>query len=281
MADPINVRKGTPWKVNYNYYEGVTGIRTYYEDTNSDDELPMLGDKWDDDNESLTLKNLDVLYLNDDPTCIRKFICTYDTRPTLQLSTVISGDDLPTTIDATIEQKLWEPNPSDALWKWKDNDELCDQVLPKIVIHENFIQDRYIGVGNFAEYNAAVVNKLGKLNATSFRRGPGNSGIEDSFPIGTVMFTGAQFSEARNKIGARRWKVTLNFAIKLVTFEIGGSPAVPKDGWCFQLRKADGKWALPQYIDGTYTYSFEDFNPLFTLAPIGDDEEDIIDIVEN
>jgi hypothetical protein len=272
MADPIMVYPlVSQWHFNSSV-DSLSGTRVYLDGSAksilngiTQVELPRLGDEWDDDYPNITCKSIDTTYLNDNDNCPKKFICAYDGIPYTQTAVSGNENDLPKNVSIGGENRAFEPKNN--LWKWaSNNDNIVHQNISKRTIVANINIVRI--VKDFDEYMKTVFGIAGKINQEIFL----------GFPVGTVLFIGANMSEFRNKIGSKRWSAELVFQVKSVNGRIN-SGVDNADGWTYSLRE-DGKvgyiggWDRP-YIPGSpkiYLYDYAIFNPLFEGHQLGDSE---------
>jgi hypothetical protein len=268
MADPIMVY---PLVASWRFFissESLGGNRVYLESSVGlsvpSEQLPKIGDPWDIDYPNVTLKSIEVTFLNDNPNCGKQYNCSYDGVPYNQQAQ-IQEEKLLITVDVGGEMRAFEPKGS--LWKWVGTGTIISsQNLSKRVVIANIRM--YRPVKDFDDYMRTVMSCAGKLANHEFH----------GFPIGTVLFLGANMSEFKNRFGFRRWNAELLFAVKSCTGLISNGTA-NADGWTYDLREdgnsgiVDG-WDRP-YIPGSpnkYMYEYTNFGPLFSQQQLGDDE---------
>jgi hypothetical protein len=288
MSDPIEVVPVMEsWQINIEEYS-VSGTRTYIEDLDGDDplreELPRIGSSWDTtDYSNLLLVGMVITYVadyyeDDDNRCARKFVCNYSGSTNLQQADALSQEDLPISMSVGAQITSFEPKPADGVWKWLSDDEPVDQVIGHREAITNITAERVLASTTLNEYHRMCSDKAGKLNSTGFK-----IGSEGTFTYGrgSVIFDGADFTEYRNSHGAKRYKVSLKFTLRRVTFD-DSEPADEfdsKDGWCYLIRDDTGEWDIPYTQVGASKlpiYKFTSFSELFTMAPLGDDELSIV-----
>lgn len=278
MSDPISViPMMESWQITQEQY-AITGTKVYIEDLGDSAlavDLPNIGDSWDDgDYVNLLLISKQTTYTGDyykdaDNRCARKFLCTYSGSTYIQTADALSSDDLPMSLSTGAQITNFEPNPADNIWKWDSDNEPVAQVIGmrEVITNIQFVR----AIKDFSDFNTCVQQRIGQLNASEFK----------GYPIGTVLFEGVDLDEYRNANGRKRWRATLKFTARRVTYNdaapTGNNP--PNDGWCHIIRDSTGVWDVPYWMDGgvqAYSYLFADFNVLFTIAPLGDDEETIV-----
>lgn len=242
---------------------GLSGTRTYLDTTAdlgvSKVGLPKLGDAWDSDNTNITLKNIEVNLLSDRDTCGKKYFCTYDGQPFGQTATPLSDDDVPRSVEVGGEYLTWV-EPSSGSFYFKSDNVKVEQAMARQVSFSNFRMYRVISNSFIDDYMVTVMGMVNKLNDTSFV----------GFPSEMVMFTGANMTEFKNRIGALRWRVELNFSARSVTRNFTNG----NDGWNYILRDSTGTWDKPVIgIAGTEgIYPTANFKLLFNTHALGSDE---------
>jgi len=270
MADPIMVY---PLVQSWRFYtssDSLGGTRVYLEHAAGlsagvvAEQLPKIGDAWDSNYENVTLKSIEVTFLNDNPNCGKRYTCIYDGVPYSQ-TPAVQEDKLLLNIDIGGEMRAFEPRGT--MWKWEGTGTpIVNQNISKRVVMANIRMYRPIKSAN--DYMRVVMTCAGKLADHEFH----------GFPIGTVLFLGANLSEFKNRNGFKRWNAELLFAVKSCTGRISSGVA-NTDGWTYDLRE-DGNagivngWDRP--IQGTpvkYLYEYANFGPLFSEQQLGDDED--------
>jgi hypothetical protein len=240
-------------------YDGSSGTRVYLDTdkvlTATKVPLPNIGDAWDTNNPSLTLKSITTTYIRDNPNCGRLFTCSYDGVPITQSSVLIGEDDLPKSVSIGGENWAWEPKEDTFTWR-SSGDPVRKQMISKRVVLGNITIQGV--VRDFDEYLGLVMEIAGGFNEQKFR----------GLPIGTVLFQGADFTEFRNRTNQKRWRVALNFVVRKCT----GNFTDMKDGWNFILNESTGEWDEPLDPAGNVMLLNVDFTPLFS-GLYSDEEE--------
>uniref|UniRef100_A0A6H1ZXT0 Uncharacterized protein n=1 Tax=viral metagenome TaxID=1070528 RepID=A0A6H1ZXT0_9ZZZZ len=240
----------------------VTGTRVYLDESAALPApatltmLPNIGDTWDDDYTNVTLKTIDISYVDNNDNCPKKYVCNYDSVPSVQTAVPLSADDLPIYVDVSGEQISWVPPKG--TFEWASDNSECSQVIFKQVSLATVRMYRV--VKTFDVYMATVMALAGKVNATAWR----------GFYPRTVMFQGANMTQFLNRLGQKRWKAELIFCARSVTKELGDWT----DGWNFIVREENGNWDQPrQKVTTDRLYASVDFTPLFEVDELGDEED--------
>jgi len=238
----------------------VSGTRVYLDSDaslgTSRVALPNIGDVWDLDYGNVTLKTIDVTYLNDNDNCGRKYVCNYDGLPYTQTSIVQSSDDFPRSVDVSGEFITWEPKGN--IFQWGSDDSVTKQAVFKHVATATFRIARV--VKDFDDYMHDVAGKVNRVNAANFL----------GFPAGTVLFIGANMTEFNNRVGFKRWRADLNFVFRTVTGDLRDG----YDGWNYFLRNDTGKFdSIYNANDLTNLYELIHFDTLFEGHALGDSED--------
>jgi hypothetical protein len=281
MADPVMVY---PLVSQWHFLvtqDSVSGVRVYLDGSAglnvTQVELPKIGEQWDDDYQYVTCKSVDTSYLNDNDNCPKKYICAYDGVPFTQ--TAISGNenDLPKTVSIGGENRAFEPKSG--TWKWEsDGEPISNQNLNLRTVVANISISRV--VKDFDGYMQTVFKLAGRINSEKFL----------GFPVGTVLFVGANMSEFKNRMGSKRWMADLNFQAKSCNGRIETGVA-NADGWTYSVREITGtKPKTDSWINGwdrpyipanpsgtpptikTYLFLYSSFTELFEGNQLGDDE---------
>jgi len=242
---------------------GATGTRVYL-DTNltlassSKENIPKIGDSWSDDYPDIVVKSIAVTYINNAEECGKKIVCTYGPRSIEMEVSPQSEDDLLKNVTVSGEFISWEPKGSSYYWLGTDPHETVKQPI-FYNISKASIQ-MYRVIKDFDAYMAVVMSIVNTVNIEEFL----------GFPAETVLFTGANCSEFKNRSGFKRWKVELLFTVRSCT----GDYTDGNDGWNFTLREDTGGFEKPvtELLDAPL-YNSVYFNPLFTSDPLGDDED--------
>lgn len=257
---------------------GTNGTRVYLEDAGGTTTLPQIGDAWSADYPYVTLKETTITYLQNSPDCPRKFTCYYD--GTNWIEALVSPDELPTSLEASgefISYKPFSGYGSTFFWYNTINPPAeptkVDQMLYKNIGVITFKLQRT--VKDIDDYIAKITPLLCKTNDAEFR----------GFPVGTVLFSGANTYQYTNKWGAWRWKSELMFVFRKIKAAQGvGQTEVEMvpDSWNYILREDTGKFDRPVYCSGslgqdpkTYLYQQASFEPLF--AGPEDTEDELIE----
>lgn len=241
---------------------GLGGVRTYL-DTTADlgvakVPLPKMGDAWDSDNTNITLKDMDIELLSGSETCGKKYILTYDGQPYGQTAVPLSDDDVPRTVETGGEYLTWVEG-GDGSFYWPSDSAKVQQAMARQVSLANFRMYRVISNSFIDDYMVVVMGMTNKLNNSSFV----------GFPAEMCMFTGTNMTEFKNRAGALRWRVELNFSARSVTKDFTAA----KDGWNFILRQSNGKWERPIIGGGPASiYPTANFKLLFNAHALGSDE---------
>ena len=225
-------------------------------------DLPNIGDEWSDDYPNVTLKTIDVTYINDNDNCGKRYVCSYDGTPYEQTAVIQDSDEFPRNVSVSGEFIVWEPK--DNIFKWGSDLTVADQVVFKHVATATFRIVRV--VKDFDDYMYDVAKLLNKVNGDTFL----------GFPAGTVLFNGANMTEFRNRVGSRRWRAELTFTFRTVTgdFGIPDEGQAPRDGWNYFMRNDTGKFdSIFNANDNSNLYSLEDFTDLFEGHALGSAED--------
>ena len=212
--------------------------------------LPKIGDSFDDDYENLTLKTISVSIFGGNANCGKKYTCNYDSTPFMQISALMSEDELPRSVEIGAEFIVWEPRTWSSTWE-TDGAPL-KQPIHRTVAHMIIKVSRIIHA--FDEYTNIVAKAVQKINNDTFL----------SIPAGMLKFEGATYTEFKNRAGFDRWRVELTFDCRMVTRNF----APNMDGWNFQLREDNGEWDKPLPL----LYTSTDFQELYS-GNLGDDED--------
>jgi len=134
---------------------------------------------------------------------------------------------------------------------WPDTGEQVDQpvyaVIPQMTIH----LPRVIkGEGEFMKWLSSAFAMIGKINEKMFL---------ETFPPGTVLFTGAECDEERSPDGDRQWQVTMTFAVRRTRRDEWPEAHGDSDGWNYLFREKDMKFAKTE----PPLYGMGDFGELF------------------
>lgn len=258
---------------------GITGTRVYLENLGqiTDDgvtptTLPNIGDVWDSDYNTLTVKSINSTYISKNVDCGKKFSVSYDTNAFVQQEQV-AALDLPVSVDIGGDMMSIEPSITDSdgvttyYMHWKsDSSKKVNQPIFKHSVVANVQFSRV--VDNFESYMKTCFKYYGHINNAQFF----------GFPYECVMFTGVSLVPFKNKMGNDRWKATLTFSVRNVTNNFSGSDGNgATNGWNYVLRKdptsATTKWDRPvNSIDGTYLYSTKDFDALMNEGKLQPNE---------
>lgn len=250
------------WKFSMSK-SGLSGTRVYL-DTDSvlpnstKESIPKLGDSWSDDYLDLICSNVDVTYLNDSDQCGKKVVCTFSGLTTPQDKDPVSEDDSPKYVDVNGEFISFEPKDDAIYWEDGGATDFVKQPLYFSVGRATIRLFRVIKT--FDEYMRIVFTEVNKVNNSDFL----------GFPAGMVLFTGADATEFRDRIGRKRWNVELSCAVRSVT----GVFAADMDGWNYVLNEKTALWDRPLKVaDDSATYESTNFDTIFTGDPLGDDQD--------
>lgn len=190
--------------------DGHSGTRRYvdasYLPDEDSQELPDIGDSWDDNYPNLRLTNIDITYLNNDDNCPRIYDCSYASKPDSS-SIFADEEDFPTSISAGFE--FISVKATTGKWKWNsDSAAVADTtMIYKNTSTFNIAMRRTIK--DLKEFMTTQIAICGKLNSEVFY----------GFPIGQVMYMGCDAEETRTPyLNSRRWNITLNFAVRRVPY---------------------------------------------------------------
>ena len=241
---------------------GATGTRVYLDTdivlaNSSKENIPKIGDSWSDDYPDVVVKSLGITYVNNSDECGKKITVSYGPWSIEMEVTPQSEDDLLKNVSVTGEFISWEPK--NTTFQWLDDSDPVVQPL-FLNIAKAGVQI-YRVIRDFDAYMYVVMSLVNKVNASEFL----------GFPAESVLFTGANCSEFKNRSGSKRWKVELLFTVRSCT----GDYTDGNDGWNFLLREDTGTWDKPVTADAFYSTLYEStsFEILFTADPLGEDED--------
>lgn len=228
--------------------DGLTGTRVFIPDENGKwDRLPEGIDAFithREDTETVdTSFNVSGLVVKERKVQIMgkpnqvKYVVTYATlNAKSEMSSELNLDskDLPRSFSLSAE--TIEVTNTQGVLKWDDNNVAVDSSV-RIYRHSGVLPFTLKKrVRNLDGFLSAAWVCLGGVNAERFgflRKGKG-------FPGQTVLFTGLEGSEMRDRRGRRVWLLDIHFSARRVT----GKDEDGKDGWNHVLRPTDMEWIL-------------------------------------
>lgn len=241
---------------------GTSGTRVYLDTDavlpNSTKEvIPKIGDSWSDDYPDILCISIAVTYLNNSEDCGKKIVCTYAPDFVTMDFEPQSEDDLTRNVSVSGEFISWEPKDDSYYWSGTTPHDPVKQPVFYSISRAGI--QMYRVIKDFPAYMFTVMTTTNAVNNEEFL----------GFPAETVLFTGANCQEFKNRSGQKRWKVELSFSVRSCT----GTYIDNEDGWNYSLRETTGTWEKAVTETGDYPiYDVISFDPLFTTDPLGDDE---------
>jgi len=236
---------------------GQYGTRTFIEASAlphlSSQDLPVIGDPWDDEHSSCLVKSVEESYLNENSICPKTWVVVYSSA-NQQIETGQKETDYPTSLSSGSEFITWTPPKAPVTWQWAADNKAITQVVFKNTILTTISLKRVI----------KDIDWFMTLSATNSGRVNNNPWY--GRPVGGVLYEGCGAEEFRSKIGARRWLVTLNFVYRTIP-ELTDLNIV-NDHWQYILREDTGLWDKPM-LGANSLYRYGDLKQLTEWA--GDD----------
>lgn len=188
---------------------GLSGTRVYLEDEDGTDDLPELGDSWDDEYWSLICRSKRQTLLGDAPHA-RMWTLQYSASadPEAAGDEEIPIEDLPVTMEIGAEGLNLGKQPN---VKWKDAQ---GQPTTVPVTQDMF---KLVGQGNYRvskvykswnDMLAKFLPKIGKINNATWR----------IFPRHSVLCVGVSASEFRNEESELRVKCDVSFQFREISW---------------------------------------------------------------
>lgn len=238
--------------------------------------MPNIGDPWDGEWSSTTLKNIRVSYTGNRPSCPRRYECYYDSN---SIDSSIAGGDpkrLPVSMQIGGEFK----NAANMVgkggeWFWKDSTLTCGTSFfaPIMVPTKTISIVRYIYGSDLDRWSKYTDKMIYTVNDAAFWPAAtgviligGGSSAEYEFPKETLLYCGADLTEHTNNPDSRRWEATLKFQAIYNTND-GTTPL----GWNYEWNSDSGKWDKPQHQvngagDWLFAYRLTNFPVLFSTG---------------
>ncbi len=212
--------------------------------------LPSLNSSWDLEYPKVILTGIHVTYLALSDDCGKVYTCRYTSRPRDITTDTPAVENLPMNLN--IGSNYVTTSNKDNIWKWTGDGDNVDVDI-RIPIR-NFIEtatlQRYVYGNNLFAYNLVLMDKIGKINNSTFLNVPENQ----------VLFTGATAIEQTSEHGTqRKWLISLNFNIR----QIDWRAIYRDDKGVYDIPKVDSS-TFPNMEEDWYIYETTDFSDLIT-----------------
>jgi len=232
------------------------------------DQLPEIGDSWDDgDNDDLLLRTIQESFISD--KCDYKlYRLNYSTRVEDSLSAAgnESENDLPVSISLGAEMIAWTPPKQyESSFQWKDatgyvtalNDSKINTTIQRRICLITYTFTRR--VTDLTSFKIANLRNINRINSSTFY----------GIPRGYLLYTGADMESQYSPVYGRFWIARMNMILKITSperaFDGNGNMVADVDGWNYALRESDGQFSRPYFnISSSYLYQYSDFKGLIT-----------------